>query len=325
MSRERSAFTLVELLVVIAIIGVLVALLLPAVQSAREAARRTQCRNHLKQVGLACLVYDETYKVLPGYAGEGPPFGVQFATNRQTNDELVGGNWIMQALAFLEDSPLADLLTEASGVDGGDPLMGGVLMPDSAARIDVLRAAVAIAVPSLHCPSRREAIPYPLHGLYLGRYGSVGARTDYAMNGGSSRSTGQEIQINNDGIWVLGERVSARKISDGLSKTYLVGEKAMDSKEYDTGKDLGDRSPIAGWVNHGGTANSYVRYGAKSPGQDRGANCLACHDFGSAHASGWHAVMGDGSVRTLDYTMDRRLHQALASIGGAENTLGDRN
>jgi prepilin-type N-terminal cleavage/methylation domain-containing protein len=318
MSRNRSAFTLVELLVVIAIIGILVALLLPAVQSAREAARRTQCKNHLKQIGLACHIYDEAYKVLPGYAGEVPPLGVEFASHRNANRELEGGNWIMQCLLFMEDSSLSELLTEASDGNGRDPLMGGVVTPADVIRIESLRAAVAIPVPTLHCPSRREAVAYPLHGAYLGRYGSVGARTDYAMNGGSSSSAGQQIQVYSDGVWVVGERVSARKVIDGLSKTYLVGEKAMDSLEYHTGKDLGDRSPIAGWVNHGGAANSYVRYGAKSPGQDRAANCLACHDFGSAHAASWHAVMGDGSVRSLSYSMDVRLHRALASIGGAE-------
>jgi hypothetical protein len=142
------------------------------------------------------------------------------------------------------------------------------------------------------------------------------------MNGGTSTIPGQGVFVQNDGIWFLGDRVAARNVSDGLSKTYLVGEKAMDSSEYHSGKDVGDRSPIAGWVHHAGATNSYVRYGAKSPAQDRAENCLACHDFGSAHASSWHAVMGDGSVRALSYSMDLLVHQSLASISGAEVAAG---
>jgi type II secretory pathway pseudopilin PulG len=295
----------VELLVVIAIIGILVALLLPAVQSARESARRTQCRNHLRQIGLACLVYDETHGVLPGYAGEDAPLGVQFPSQRKVNDELDGGNWLIQALTYMEDAALADVLTEASSVRG---LRGAA------------RVAVATPVPVLYCPSRREPLAYPLHGTFQGRYGTVGARTDYAMNGGTSTNPGQEIIVRNDGVWVLGDRVSVRRVIDGMTKTYLVGEKAMDSDRYHSGNDLGDRSPVAGAVNVRGAANSYVRYGAKSPGQDRPGNCLACHDFGSAHGAAWHAVMGDGSVQSLEYSMDLRVHQAYASIGGEEIT-----
>jgi hypothetical protein len=166
-------------------------------------------------------------------------------------------------------------------------------------------------------------VPYPLFGSYTSVYGPVGARTDYAMSGGTSTNPGQEIVVRNDGVWALGERVPMQRVIDGTSRTYLVGEKAMDSDRYHTGNDLGDRAPIAGSVNIGGAANSYVRYGAKSPGQDRAGNCLACHDFGSAHAAAWHAVMGDGSVHSLEYSMDLRVHQAYASIGGEEITDGN--
>jgi hypothetical protein len=163
-----------------------------------------------------------------------------------------------------------------------------------------------------------------MHGQMRSRYGATGARTDYAMNGGKSRASGRQVNISNDGIWVLGRRVSAKTITDGLSRTYLVGEKAMDSNHYRTGSDLGDRVPIAGWVDYPGAANSYVRYGARTPGQDRPENCLSCHDFGSAHLAGWNAAMCDGSVRLMSYSLSLPVHQSLTSIGGEEVAMADR-
>jgi prepilin-type N-terminal cleavage/methylation domain-containing protein len=310
MCRKKPGFTLVELLVVIAIIAILVTLLIPAVQASREAARQTQCRNHLKQIGLACHNYAAAFDVFPGYAGEQPPLGVQFPVRKGLRtEELEGGNWIMQCLVFMEDSPLANILSA----------MSTATSLNRVATREVLQRAIATPVPTLHCPTRRDAIAYPLQGAYLGRYGRFGSRADYAMNGGSSRSAGgNQVTINNDGMWMLGRRTAPQKATDGLSKTYLVGEKAMDSLHYKTGLDLGDRSPIAGWMDHAGAVNSYVRYGAKSPAADRAGNCLACHDFGSAHAVSWNAVMGDGSVRPLSYDMNIRLHRSLASIDGEE-------
>ena len=106
------AFTLVELLVVIAIIGILVGLLLPAVQSAREAARRTQCLNHLKQIGLACHNFFESNGYFPGYAGEIPPDDVTLPDGVEENDDWRGANWMVQSMPFMEDSPLAEIVKD---------------------------------------------------------------------------------------------------------------------------------------------------------------------------------------------------------------------
>ena len=103
---KRSAFTLVELLVVIAIIGVLVALLLPAVQAAREAARRMQCSNHLKQIGLGLQNYHDTFQSLP-YGAR-----ARFVNTSGTNPagQSWGPNWYVAILPFCEQKPLSDLL-----------------------------------------------------------------------------------------------------------------------------------------------------------------------------------------------------------------------
>ena len=320
MRSRRLGFTLVELLVVIAIIAMLVTLLLPAVQSAREAARMTQCKNNLKQIGLACHNYESAQSELPGYNGELAPLAVQFPVNGrsravQARDLEPGGNWMVQVLAYMEDVQLSDALTELStspNVNRGDTLV---------------QQAVSTPIEPLYCPSRREARAYPLHGRYRSRYGTEGARTDYAINGGGTigNVTGNNITVRNDGIWMIGKRASLKNMTDGTSKTYLVGEKAMDSLKLTTGDGIGDHAPVAGWVDGNGVANSYVRYAARRPSMDSDDNCLSCHDFGSAHRQGWNAVIADGSVRLLSYSMDWNTHRAMASIRGQEVTAGPDN
>lgn len=313
MTRARSGFTLVELLVVIAIIAMLVTLLLPAVQAAREAARLTQCRNNLKQIGLACHNYESANGEFPGFNGEEPPLSVTFNTNTRARnvtakDVEPGGNWIMQALTFMEETPLTNFLVEISTsrrVDKKDPRVG---------------QAVATPVASLYCPTRREVRAYPLHSSFRARYGKFGARTDYAMNGGATkgRVSGNQVSVQNDGVWMMGKRASIKNMLDGTSKTYLAGEKAMDALRYTTGNSIGDHAPIVGWTKGFGAANSYVRYAARPPAADSDNNCLGCHDYGSAHRQGWNAVMCDGSVRTLSYANSWKTHRAFASISGQE-------
>ena len=305
MRRQRPGFTLVELLVVIAIIGILVALLLPAVQAAREAARRMQCKNHLKQIGLACHSFAEANGYLPGYAGDWQPAVVRFGDappEGQEENDLEGTNWMRQAMPYMDEAPLADILLQRES----DPNFLDNPM---------LRDALQVPVPTLNCPSRRAAVAYPLK--YADSYDSeLGARTDYAMNGGSATLNVRYADVWIDGFWILGRRVAFKHVTNGLSKTYLIGEKAMNASKYTAGDDYGDLSPIGIGKDLDSGANSYVRYACEEPTQDRVNYCFACHKFGSAHPSGWHAVMGDGSVRTLSYDMNLITLRALSAIKG---------
>ncbi len=304
----RSAFTLVELLVVMAIIGIMVGLLLPGVQAAREAARQTQCRNNIRQVALACHNYESTFKELPGYAGEEPPLLVGYRLDRSVDSRFSGGTWITQALFFMEQGNLAESLSRFAK----DP---------SLTPTPEVERMVRVPVSTLHCPTRRDAKAYPLIEPYTNRYGQRGAHTDYAMNGGAAlvSDIDHRVIINQyDGAWVLGKRVKTNRVFDGLSHTYLIGEKAMDSRRYATGDCFGDRAPLAGWKDTRVSTHSYVRYAARSPQIDSVDNCLVCHDFGSAHPAGWNAAMTDGSVRLFGYSMDLEVHRANASVDGRE-------
>jgi prepilin-type N-terminal cleavage/methylation domain-containing protein len=309
--RKRPAFTLVELLVVIAVIGILIALLLPAIQAAREAARQTQCRNNLKQIAISCHNFEATRKYFPGHGGERQPLRVDFGKERRAR--AVGmaftGNWLLQSITYMEDQQVADVLN-AAGL--------------GTASQSQLRLAVTSPIPILYCPSRRAPVAYPLVRDEEEAYGPLGARTDYAINGGSSASIGKNgrpafnIELELDGVWSLGCRTALKKIVDGLSKTYLVGEKAMDVLHYTTGTDVGDRAPIAGLKDNSGASNSYVRFAVRPPSRDIENNCAACHEFGSAHPATLNMSMADGSVQSVSYGMDVRLHRMLATIDGGE-------
>ena len=311
--KSATGFTLVELLVVIAIIGVLVALILPAIQAAREAARMTQCRNNLKQIAVSFHNFESSRRVFPGHGGEREPRGVGFGAKREARAKgmPVTGNWLLQSLTFMEDGLIADVLIAAA---------------QGKADAQQLKIAVTAPVPTLYCPTRRAPLAYPLINAEKTAFGPVGARTDYAISGGSSTATGSlenngagdNITLEHDGVWTLGRRTALKHIVDGSSNTYLVGEKSMDVLHYMSGEDVGDRAPIAGLKDNFGAANSYVRFAARPSSKDVVGNCLSCHDFGSAHAASWNISMSDGSVRSQSYSMDVLLHRMLASISGQE-------
>jgi len=289
------AFTLVELLVVIAIIGVLIALLLPAVQAARESARQTQCRNHLKQVGLAAILYQDSQR--------------RYANH--IDRPIFTGTWLVAIMPYFEQGALYDRWAKAVAGKA----------PRGSTAVQELEAVVATPLRVLICPTRRTVRAYPVRGQR-----ALAAHSDYVLNGGAAKTVGS-FHTELAGIYESGAEggtpwartgngiVRAADVSDGLSQTYLIGEKAIAVEDYLTGNGDGDDGDIF----HCQSGNC-VRWAKQMPAQDntRAQACWSCHSFGSAHSASWNAVFCDGSVRSLSYAMNFSTHQAQASRAGGD-------
>ena len=319
--KRPCAFTLVELLVVIAIIGILVALLLPAVQASREAARNLQCKNHLKQIGLACHSYLSAHRKFPGYGGEkveqivGAPKrreGIEFFSDTESR---LAVSWISQILPFMEREALIDKLREWREDDG---------LPW---KHPAYRDLIATPIVEFYCPTRRPPVAYgrQIPTSFWGR----ASRTDYAINSGAgTRAVGMSPGRVLEGIWIGGIRTGAKDVRDGLSNTYLAGEKFMRPRHYEESGVFGDRKDAPLWGATGRLAPkeslSYTRIAHAQVYKDRNLVCLeACHGFGSAHTGGWNVVMADGAVVTQRYGTNRLVHQAQGSIAGGEKVVSD--
>lgn len=336
----RSGFTLVELLVVIAIIGILVALLLPAVQKAREAARRLQCQNNLKQVGLAWLNHESSIRSLPssgwGWRWQGDP--------DMGYGEGQPGGWPYNILDFMEEGAIREV-GKGMGVS---------------ARGAAMKAMVAIPISGLNCPSRRDNIAYPMtrngflgHNLRDCRVNDcVCARSDYQANSGNINGVLGGIPQGPPASAVNGEipatykwkseqdggkffngvsyersEVGIGKVKDGTSKTMMVGEKYLDPSKYFDGSAWSDDQNLFGGFDIDLNGFTGDRPREKSPGvpytlAERGAAMLPQSDtigddlrfeFGSVHPGGYNAVFVDGSVHSITYDVDAAVH---AGIGG---------
>jgi len=288
MVRSHRGFTLVELLVVIAIIGILVALLLPAIQSAREAARRTQCVNHLKQIGLGFQNHHDTYKYFPsggvnwtfppdydGASGGTPPGAPWIAPKQRAG-------WGFQILQFTEQQTV----WEGSGATTKD-----------AAQI----AAIGTTVPFYFCPSRRPPQAFR-GGSWYGPAGTYDyAQCDYAASQGTGNNgvVVAVADVAGAGAWSGQGPITTAAVRDGTSNTILVGEKRLN--QVGLGNFQGDDNEgyTSGWDH------DVIRRTDREPRPDpNAAGAWGEERFGSAHPAGFQVVLADGSVRFLSYDID---------------------
>jgi prepilin-type N-terminal cleavage/methylation domain-containing protein/prepilin-type processing-associated H-X9-DG protein len=312
MMRGRRAFTLIELLVVVAIIGVLIGILLPAIQKTREAAGRMSCRNNLKQLGLACHAYHDSNSLFPpGGTGAGPD----------------AGSWLVYILPYLEQEPLYEQIRRFATI--ADAAAAGVLPRK---------------LPYGRCPSDTWE---PGNAGYCNYVGSVGPQCDSAPLGPPDQGscgyepfavycnqpdwgyttsadhgdTADAAQVR--GIFCRGgARISMASVSDGLSNTLLLGETTLASFFAI------QWSPPAGWAaTMGGNSEAFtimpINYRIDADdlswcGQASGKgpahnvwNWGVSWGFKSWHPGGANFVMADGSVQFLRESIDHRTYQLL--------------
>jgi prepilin-type N-terminal cleavage/methylation domain-containing protein/prepilin-type processing-associated H-X9-DG protein len=314
-SYRRRGFTLVELLVVIAIIGILVALLLPAVQAAREAGRRSQCINNLKQLGIAVHNHHDTRKRLP------------YDSSPEAGDSAAWGmggpnwSWIARSLPFMEQEPLYN----QAGVGAH-------------ANLNSNPAAIATQIQTLLCPSDGWSNSPRTDAADLS--GQIG-QTNYKGNSGTNWQWGESrwnpgYQANGTNQNGLGnanglfwradavQKLGLSRITDGTSNTFLVGEDLPELNRwcswpysnnavgtcaiYPNAKD-----PAGRWYNNRGLAgNTYVNTGWENT-----------YSFRSRHPGGLQFAMADGSARFVSETIAVNVYRFAATPAGGEPNMLD--
>jgi prepilin-type N-terminal cleavage/methylation domain-containing protein len=330
---KRRAFTLIELLVVIAIIAILIALLLPAVQQAREAARRTQCKNNLKQIGLAMHNYHDTYGQFPqNYEATRNPDG-----NGRGKTSV---SWITASLPYLEQAPLYSQVdfNSTSGATDYNALNNTAAQTVRTKKLT-----------GLLCPSN----PQLALGNFAGNYADNGpwhgngrdfsaARTDYVGNMGwvftGWKDCGTDIPQGN-APWVTPDQVyngqadqlprfggvfwwmgTARiaDIIDGTSTTVGV----FENHHWNTSKRFpGEQNKAAAWFTPIGAIDSMhkpINFAPDDVAGGNGGEDTRCSSFSSTHVGGAQALLCDGAVVFISENISRAVYQSLSTRAGGE-------
>jgi prepilin-type N-terminal cleavage/methylation domain-containing protein len=296
----RRAFTLVELLVVIAIIGVLVALLLPAVQSARESARRSQCQNNLRQIAIGLHNYHDNLKRLP-------PGGTR-------SNEY---SWHVHVLPYIEQRNLYDKFDFTAGTyNSGTGQVGRGA--NGLFRVDIYLCPGGEMERMDTEPPSNSNPPDLVNGVspYTTHYrGIMGPKGTNPVTGAAygHRAVGSHGGFCTQGIFESNSKTRLGDIRDGTSNTFMVGE----NSQHDSSVGSRFRTWVRG-VNQGG--NDWMA-GCKNVAlaiNDTNWTTFNDSAMGSSHPGGTHFALGDGSVRFVAQTIDMNTYRALASRNGKE-------
>jgi len=317
--RTRHGFTLVELLVVIAIIGVLVALLLPAVQAARESARRTQCGNHLKQMGIALHMYHDTLKWFPPGAvwqGNAAPATQTAPNNQWTHDR---GSIFVRLLPFVEQQSLFGLFDFNTGTDGQQVAPGGLWLK-------------GVQIPIYNCPSDTVRLlgTFPNQRMPASYHPNMGPSSAISNNTSTpcscplystfqsfSRPGNNTGATNPAGPFTRSGFSYQSRMSDcidGLSNTIYIGEaRNQCSGHVDLGWSISNKWGAFTQIPiNFDTCRTQAE--AKAEGKDdcySPCNWNAEVGFKSLHPNGAQFVFGDGSVKFLPQNIDMKTYNYL--------------
>lgn len=281
--ESNRGFTLIELLVVIAIIAILIALLLPAVQQAREAARRTQCRNNISQIGLAMHNYEMSFEMLaPGSVNADGPI-----TNEADGYHM---SWIAQQLPMMEQSSVFRKV---------DFIGGAYSVPN-----DMVRQ---IQIPTMSCPSDYN-FRYRIDNV-----GVVMASSYAASFGGSDVA----IADDNNGLFYLNSSIQYSQIRDGVTNTIMIGEKLNPRGSDDLGWLSGTSATLRNTgvaINKGWDVINY--FDQNMTADPARPSPTATGGFSSQHAGGATFLLGDGSARFINEMVNM---EVFSNLGNRED------
>jgi prepilin-type processing-associated H-X9-DG protein len=292
----------------------LVSLLLPAVQAAREAGRRTQCGNNLKQMGLACLSHEQAYGILP----DGGELYWQSRTSSANGSPAIAGSqywgWEYQILPYIDQGNVWSIAADAT--------------------------VEANTIPFYFCPSRRRPQAHTNNPLPYLEWAGVRAMTDYAGNGGTDQtgSEGWSIYGNGkdgvivrrpDGTGLRSGAVGSANIPDGASNTLLAGEKSLNLGRLGQWQPDDDGGYIEGWDF------DTIRWGYFPPTPDwydssdlssygnNGPFASLHAAFGSAHAGSFNSVFADGHVRPINYSVALNVFMELSCRNDGQTAIAN--
>lgn len=303
----RRGVTIIELVVAIAVVAVLLALLAPAIQYGREAARSLACRNNLRQIALAAHAHESLYRHLPtggwGWRWQGDP-------DRGFGPAQPGG-WVYNVLPFMEQSPLHD-----NGAGLGAQQKAAVLAESAATPVKIFV-----------CPSRRSprALPYVHRTDFINvARPTLVARSDYAACSGDQapdvqrgKGRGRQSVAEGDapsfrwldtdlkGVVFRRSRVKFADITDGLSNTYFAGEKYMARKDYYTGIAQNDDQDMLVGFDSDTLRTTDPKYPPKFDDRAKPSD----HSFGSLHPAAFNMALADATVTTVSYDVDLEVHR----------------